>query len=1012
MPSVGMNLVGVKYWVGQAPFLDRFKTSGNWVVYNTDGSSGDAQVNADGYPTALAANAKHVMTQIGLDPVAASAPDIYVLTYEGAANLDLSGARILSREAGKITFEFTSTTSNSVGLKLSNISAADPVHNVHVVRQDQVSLFASGAMFNPEFVAKASQWSVLRFMDWENTNRLSPVTWENRTTESSATWSNKSNSGVPLEVMVRLANEAHTDMWFNVPTMADDTYVRNALTYIRENLSTDLKVHLEYSNEMWNWNFDQSDYARDRANALWGTDANGDGIINPDDVAENAAYGWLEYYGYRSAQVAAIGNEVFGADTRLQAVLATQTVSRTADEHIFDGIARANAGAVYDLFDEYAVTTYFGASLDSDNADDRAIVLDWARSGAAGLDAAFEELEVGGFLSSDRSVLALADTLAYQYSVAQNQGLKLIAYEGGAHLTSNSYSNADQATVVDFIGRLMNDPRMGALYAHMSDVFSEMGGSSLVAFDDVGTNSKSGYWGVLDDIYQTSSPRYDALLAARTAEVVLPPNAFGNVVTSATTFQLSAIAKNLTYSGIKTFTGTGNDLDNIIVGGLGVNYLYGLAGKDTLTGGGMNDFIDGGTGADRMVGGAGNDIYIVDDAGDTVIESITGGTDEIRTALVKYRLGANVEKLTYTGSANFSGKGNALDNTITGGFGNDSLDGMEGADRMAGSFGNDNYFVDNALDVVSEAMGAGFDTVNTTLGEYTLRVYVEALRFKGSGNFVGTGNTENNSIYGGAGDDTLSGLAGNDTLNGDLGNDKLSGGAGNDVMNGGDGNDSLNGGEGIDRMTGGNGDDSYSVDNIRDVVTELAGGGVDTVTSTVDCTLSDNVENLVLSGTAINGNGNGGDNNILGNTLDNVLNGGAGNDTLNGGKGNDIIIGGPGKDMLTGGVGVDVFRFLNNDLAATAANSSTILDFSRTQGDKIDLSLMDANTLTATRDRFRFIDGGSFSHSAGELRSEWNAGGYWEVQGDLDGNGVADIVLSVVGKSTAPLLASDFTLGA
>ena len=166
-------------------------------------------------------------------------------------------------------------------------------------------------------------------------------------------------------------------------------------------------------------------------------------------------------------------------------------------------------------------------------------------------------------------------------------------------------------------------------------------------------------------------------------------------------------------------------------------------------------------------------------------------------------------------------------------------------------------------------------------------------------------------IIGNAANNVLSGLDGNDTLNG---------GAGNDTLTGGDGNDRLDGGTGVDSLDGGLGNDTYIVDNVGDVAGEVA-GGVDTVLASVTYTLSTNLENLTLTGTAaISGTGNAKDNVITGNGANNFLFGQAGSDTLIGGSGNDWLDGGTDADSLDGGLGNDTYVVDNvGDIAGEVA---------------------------------------------------------------------------------------------
>jgi Ca2+-binding RTX toxin-like protein len=164
----------------------------------------------------------------------------------------------------------------------------------------------------------------------------------------------------------------------------------------------------------------------------------------------------------------------------------------------------------------------------------------------------------------------------------------------------------------------------------------------------------------------------------------------------------------------------------------------------------------------------------------------------------------------------------------------------------------------------------------------------------------------------GDGNDSFIGHAGSGVsgvIDGGAGDDVLRTADADDTLHGGDGNDLLNGGAGADVMAGDAGDDIYVVDNAGDQVTELADAGTDRVNASIDYTLGANVENLVLTGSAVAGTGNELNNVITGNAGANALLGGGGNDAFRGGAGNDLLVGGAGNDVMIGGDGADVFAF-------------------------------------------------------------------------------------------------------
>lgn len=407
----------------------------------------------------------------------------------------------------------------------------------------------------------------------------------------------------------------------------------------------------------------------------------------------------------------------------------------------------------------------------------------------------------------------------------------------------------------------------------------------------------------------------------------------------------------------------GTRLADTLIGKGGGDRLFGLGGADRLNGGSGNDSLDGGTGADTMIGGTGSDRFLVDNAGDVVVEAKSGGTDTI-FALANATLPKFVERLVLLKGNPLKGTGNGLDNvmigniaanrlsgssgddtiggaggndsllggsgvdtlfgdagddTLSGGDSGDTLEGGAGKDLMAGGRGNDVYGVDDIGDTAIESSGNGTDAVFSTVS-YTIGEAIERLFLVGATAINGTGNDGANQVIGNAATNTLSGGAGDDTLEGRAGDDRLNGDDGNDVLDGGTGNDA---------MMGGQGDDIYIVTDVADLVEEGLNQGIDTLLSflSIPTLVGTNIENVFLLGTAplnatgddaanqLRGNGvknilqgRGGDDVLAGFDGDDSLAGESGRDTLSGGNGSDLLVGGEGDDSISGEAGIDELR--------------------------------------------------------------------------------------------------------
>jgi Ca2+-binding RTX toxin-like protein len=418
----------------------------------------------------------------------------------------------------------------------------------------------------------------------------------------------------------------------------------------------------------------------------------------------------------------------------------------------------------------------------------------------------------------------------------------------------------------------------------------------------------------------------DTYIIDSTSDIVTEATNSGtDAVESSDSYTLSANLENLTLTGVSAIEGTGNSLNNVLIGNAASNILDGGAGIDTLT------------------GGKGNDTYIIDSTSDIVTEAIDSGTDAVESA-VSYTLGDNLENLTLTGSSAINGIGNSLNNVLIGNAANNILDGGAGVDTLTGGKGNDTYIIDSTSDIVTEASDSGTDNAKSAVS-YTLGDNLENLTLTGLSDVNGIGNSLNNVLIGNAANNILDGGAGVDTLTGGKGNDTyiidntsdivteaidsgtdtvesadsytltanlenltLTGasaidGTGNSLNNaivGNAANNILKGGAGVDTLAAGKGDDTYIIDSTSDIVTEASDSGTDAVESAVSYTLSDNLENLILTGlSAINGTGNSFNNVLIGNAANNILDGALGDDTLDGGLGNDTYIIDSTSDIVT-----------------------------------------------------------------------------------------------------------------
>ncbi|MEL6312196.1 MAG: hypothetical protein AAFQ17_07540, partial [Pseudomonadota bacterium] len=308
-PSVALNLNGVDDWSTQMPFIDIAKMMRPW---NSDaGKLSDlGLLDENGWATGIPEDAESIRTIWHWDDTGAEYYEgVWVLAYEGEGEIDLRlNARVISEEPGRIIFENTGGAVQLVLKETDPNGSGDYVRDISIVREEHLELHEAGAVFNPDWLEKVEDFREFRFMDWMATNNSEQSDWADRPKVEDATWA---SHGVPVEIMVRLANEAGVDPWFTMPHDATEEYIREFATYVRDHLDPGLVASVEFSNEAWNWQFQQTHEIDALRQADWGT-------------------GWLqEYYVKLATEMALIWDDVFGAEaeTRLVKVLGGQTVN-------------------------------------------------------------------------------------------------------------------------------------------------------------------------------------------------------------------------------------------------------------------------------------------------------------------------------------------------------------------------------------------------------------------------------------------------------------------------------------------------------------------------------------------------------------------------------------------------------------------------------------------------------------------------------------------------------------
>ena len=483
--GLGTNLTSVNYYSAEQPFIDIFKHAKKWMDENNAYyQDGELNVDENGWVKSIPAG-KIVQTTLPADKIQSSG---FILLYNGEGTIEFRSATITKQSAGRI--EFTVAAGKSLGIKITSLpNPSNYIRNIKVIRKEDEGIYQTQT-FNPKFLDNWKMFKVLRFMDWGETNDSEIASWSQRTLPTDYTQGNF--KGVAIEYMVELCNTINADLWICIPHLADNNYVTQCATLIKDTLKPNLKVFVEYSNECWNGNFSQAGYCMNMGLSL--------------DLDTNGELARTKYYSKRSVETLDLFNNVFSAQTdRLIRVLAAQAANSTVAQLTVD------YNDAYMHADTLAIAPYFAGRIGRDPYYTQYNVAGWASN--SDYTSLFNWIEN----SSDNSTLAgVRQNVDQHKSIADAKGLHLITYEGGQHLVGGKIVDSQGKTI-----NLQNDPVLTEFFtsanrkSKMKDIYTKYlnnwkndGGKLFMNFSSTGEYGKYGSWGLLENMYQDKATAY------------------------------------------------------------------------------------------------------------------------------------------------------------------------------------------------------------------------------------------------------------------------------------------------------------------------------------------------------------------------------------------------------------------------------------------------------------------------------------------------------------------------
>ncbi|WP_020534492.1 T9SS type A sorting domain-containing protein [Lewinella cohaerens] len=480
---IATNLTSVHDYSTELVFTDAFKQSREWISFQADGNGPwDTQVavplSEQGYPL-------EIPYDDGVNPPQSVRA---LLLWDINEALPLGQYRLLVEGSGTVSLRFGAsgvfqcpvdtmvTVTSGVSVEIEASSVEDPITDIKFIYPDYVDTYEE-QVFTNELLTFLDDFQAIRFMDWLRTNNSNVTSWSGRSRYDYFTQSTA--KGVAWEYVVELANLLEKDVWINIPHQANDDYLQQLANFLLANLDTDLNIYLEYSNEVWNSQFDQHHYAAEQGLILGYPEASWDRA-------------W-QYTAKRSADIFRVFTDTFGGADRLIRIIPTQAANAWVTNRIMEYFNAPMYNPTQVAVDAIAIAPYFGGT---DVANTIVSQGEIATISIAEIVARMEAtLPVSFGYMEDNQV------------VADEFDLDLIAYEGGQHLVATGANvNIDELTVK--LNAANHHPDLQAAYCQYFDYWYTNHGGLFAHFSSHGSYSKWGSWGVKETMEDVNNPKY------------------------------------------------------------------------------------------------------------------------------------------------------------------------------------------------------------------------------------------------------------------------------------------------------------------------------------------------------------------------------------------------------------------------------------------------------------------------------------------------------------------------